>query len=148
MEPVTSMRCSPSLGPISAEDFGATGVFAPWGRTSGPDCQLKRGFVGVWPGILFLQQSYSLLEHSHLGLVALHHSHHLRFQLLQLVLMLLLCFLVGSHQVTVWEQREVSRFILRDERHPVPCGTGEHNMLFRKDLKSRDKKLHSTGILA
>lgn len=135
---MTSMRCSPSLGPISAEDVGATGVFAPWGRTSGPDCQLKRGFVGVWPGILFLQQSYPLLEHSHLGLVALHHSHHLRFQLLQLVLMLLLCFLVGSHQVTVWEQREVSRFILRDERHPVPCGIGEHNILFRKDLKSRD----------
>lgn len=132
------MQCSSSLGPFSAEDVGAAGVFASWGRTSGPDCLLKRGFVGVWPGILFLQQSYSLLEHSHLGLVALHHSHHLRFQLLQLVLMLLLCFLIGSHEVAVWEQREVSRFILRDECHPVPCGAGQHNVLFRRDLKFRD----------
>lgn len=103
------------LGPFLCRELWSSWSFAPWGRTSGPECLLKRGFVGVWPGILFLQQSYSLLEHSHLGLMSLHHSHHLGFQLLQLVLMLLLCFLIGSHQVTTWEQREVSRFILRNE---------------------------------
>lgn len=62
-----------------------------------PECQLKWSFVGVWPWVLLLQQSYSLLEHPHLSLMSLHHGHHLRLQLLQFVLMLLLCFLIGSH---------------------------------------------------
>lgn len=128
----------PFLGPFLCRGLQSSWSFAPRGRTSGPECLLKRGFVGVWPGILFLQQSYSLLEHSHLGLVSLHHSHHLRFQLLQLVLMLLLCFLIGSHQVTVWEQREMSRFILRNDWHPLPCGAGEHSSLFCRDPKPRD----------
>lgn len=64
------------------------------------------------PGVLLLQQSYSLLEHPHLGLMSLHHGHHLRLQLLQLVLMFLLCFLIGSYQVAVWEQREMKVRIL------------------------------------
>lgn len=34
--------------------------------------------------------------------MSLHHGHHLRLQLLQFVLMLLLGFFIGSHQVAVW----------------------------------------------
>lgn len=97
------------LGPFLCWGLQSRWSSAPWGRTLGPECLLKWSFVGMWPGILFLQQSYSLLEHSHLGLMSLHHSHHLGFQLLQLVLMFLLCFFIGSHQVTVWEQRKVSK---------------------------------------
>lgn len=59
----------------------------------------------MWPGVLLLQQSYSLLEHPYLGLMSLHHGHHLRLQLLEFVLMLLLCFLIGSNQVAMWEQK-------------------------------------------
>ena len=76
-------------------------------RTVELRCWLQWRFVGVRSGILLLQQSYSLLEHPHLGLVSLHHGHHLRLQLLEFVLMLLLCFLIGSHQVAMWAQREM-----------------------------------------
>lgn len=76
-------------------------------RTVALKCQLQWCFVGVRSGVLLLQQSYSLLEHPHLGLVSLHHGHHLRLQFLQFVLMLLLCFLIGSHQVAMWAQREM-----------------------------------------
>lgn len=52
--------------------------------------------------------------------MSFHHGHHLRLQLLQFVLMLLLCFLIGSHQVAVWEQREMRMKILSSiEIHTV-----------------------------
>lgn len=67
------------------------------GRTWVAKCHLKWCLISVWPWVLLLQQRDSLLEHPHLGLVSLHHGHHLRLQLLQFVLMFLLCFLIGSH---------------------------------------------------
>lgn len=67
------------------------------GRTWVAKCHLKWRLIRVWPWVLLLQQRDSLLEHPHLGLVSLHHGHHLRLQLLQFVLMFLLCFLIGSH---------------------------------------------------
>lgn len=93
------------------------------GRTLVLKCRLKWSFIGMRPWVLLLQQSYSLLEHPHLGLVSLHHGHHLRLQLLQFVLMLLLCFLIGSHQVAMWEQREMRRIHPKEHRDthcPVP----------------------------
>ena len=82
-------------------------TLASMDRTVELKCPLQGRFVGVRSGVLLLQQSYPLLEHPHLGLMSLHHGHHLRLQLLQFVLMLLLCFLIGSHQVAMWAQREM-----------------------------------------
>lgn len=83
------------LSPATCSSWASTELWSP------TKCRLKRSFVGVWPWVLLLQQSYSLLEHPHLGLMSLHHGHHLRLQLLQFVLMLLLGFFIGSHQVAV-----------------------------------------------
>lgn len=60
----------------------------------------ERGLVGVRSRRLLLQKSDALFEHPHLRLVSLHHRHHLRLQLLQLVLVLLLGFLIRRHQIT------------------------------------------------
>lgn len=89
------------------------------GRTWVPECHLKWRLIGVWPGVLLLQQSYPLLEHPHLGLVSLHHGHHLRLQLLQFVLMLLLCFLIGSHEVAGGTGNESAVTLSGTEAHTV-----------------------------
>ncbi len=60
----------------------------------------ERGFIGARSRRLLLQKSDALFQHPHLRLVPLHHRHHLRLQLLQLVLVLLLGFLVRRHQIT------------------------------------------------
>lgn len=90
----------PLTGALSSGALLSSGTAcssASEGRPLVPECWLQGSFTGVWPWVLLLQQSYSLLEHSHLGLVSLHHGHHLRLQLLQFVLMLLLRFLISSH---------------------------------------------------
>lgn len=90
----------PLTGALSSGALLSSGTAcssASEGRPLVPECWLQGSFTGMWPWVLLLQQSYSLLEHPHLGLVSLHHGHHLRLQLLQFVLMLLLRFLISSH---------------------------------------------------
>lgn len=79
---------------------------------------LKWRFIGVRSWVLLFEQGNSLFEHSHLSLVPLDHRHHLRLQFLQLVLMLLLCFLIGSHKVTVGSKK--SNFFFYYEHFKAP----------------------------
>lgn len=100
--PSCQLSLSSSRQVLSSEaPSSVTARLASTDRTVELKCPLQGRFVGVRSGVLLLQQSYPLLEHPHLGLMSLHHGHHLRLQLLQFVLMLLLCFLIGSHQVAV-----------------------------------------------
>lgn len=67
-------------------------------------CVSERGLVGVRSRRLLLQKSDALFQHPHLRLVPLHHRHHLRLQLLQFVLVLLLGLLVRRHQITAGDK--------------------------------------------